>query len=219
MIRPFGEQALLLELDSVPKAQAFGRDLLRDRPAGVSAVVPGLASVMVELDPTIPAAATRGRLEARLDTIEDAPPAGRARTIPVVYGGAAGPDLDACAAAAGISAAAFAERHAALELRVLFCGFAAGFAYLGDLPDELQVARLETPRTHTPPGSVAIAGPMTGIYPRDLPGGWRVIGRTAVELFDPRRDPPAYLVPGDVVRFESASSDDSAPAARAADDW
>ena len=82
------------------------------------------------------------------------------------------------------------ERHAAAELRVLFLGFAPGFAYLGDLPPELRVPRLATPRTRTPAGSVAIAGSMSGIYPADLPGGWRIIGRTEIRLFDPRRDPP-----------------------------
>jgi KipI family sensor histidine kinase inhibitor len=85
---------------------------------------------------------------------------------------------------------------------VLFCGFAPGFAYLGDLPSALQVDRLPTPRTRTPAGSVAIAGSMSGIYPAELPGGWRVIGHTDLTLFDPRRDPPALLLPGDRVRFK-----------------
>ena len=95
-------------------------------------------------------------------------------------------------------------RHASTELRVLFCGFAPGFAYLGDLPPELRVERLATPRTRTPAGSVAIAGSMSAIYPADLPGGWRVIGHTDVALFDPHSDRPALLVPGDRVRFEPA---------------
>jgi KipI family sensor histidine kinase inhibitor len=101
------------------------------------------------------------------------------------------------------------ELHAANELTVLFLGFAPGFAYLGDLPEGLRVPRLATPRTTTPPGSVAIAGSMSGIYPAALPGGWHVIGRTPVRLFDPRRDPPAYLAPGDLVRFEPISATDS----------
>ena len=127
---------------------------------------------------------------------------GRLRAIPVVYGGEEGPDLADVAALTGLSDAEVVERHAATELRVLFDGFAPGFAYLGDLPIELRVARLDTPRTRTPAGSVAIAGPMSGVYPATLPGGWRIIGRTPVTLFDPRRDPPAYLLPGDRVRFE-----------------
>ncbi len=104
----------------------------------------------------------------------------------------------------GLTASEVVARHASAELRVLFCGFAPGFAYLGDLPAELRVDRLATPRTRTPAGSVAIAGSMSGIYPADLPGGWRVIGRTEVTLFDPSSDHPALLEPGDRVRFEPA---------------
>ena len=121
---------------------------------------------------------------------------GRLRAIPVVYGGEEGPDLPDVAALTGLTDAEVVERHSATELRVLFDGFAPGFAYLGELPVELRVARLDTPRTRTPAGSVGIAGPMSGVYPATLPGGWRIIGRTPVTLFDPRRDPPAYLLPG-----------------------
>jgi KipI family sensor histidine kinase inhibitor len=109
--------------------------------------------------------------------------------------------------------------HAASELRVLFDGFAPGFAYLGELPQALRVPRLETPRIRTPAGSVGIAGAMSGIYPAELPGGWRVIGRTPVTLFDPRRDPPAYLLPGDVVRFVRIPAEDWDAHAGAASDW
>ena len=143
----------------------------------------------------------------------------RLRTIPVVYGGEMGPDLPDVAALTGLSEAEVVERHATAELRVLFDGFAPGFAYLGDLPVELRVARLDTPRTRTPAGSVAIAGPMSGVYPATLPGGWRVIGRTPVTLFDPRRDPPAYLMPGDRVRFERIGAEEWDGRAGVPDDW
>ena len=102
---------------------------------------------------------------------------------------------------------------------MLFDGFAPGFAYLGDLPDELRVPRLETPRTRTPAGSVGIAGPVSGIYPAALPGGWRILGRTPITLFDPRRDPPAYLVPGDAVRFEPIGAGDWDARAGVPEDW
>jgi len=85
---------------------------------------------------------------------------------------------------------------------VLFGGFAPGFAYIGGLPESWPIPRLPTPRTRTPAGSVALADGMTGIYPAELPGGWRIIGRTPATLFDPRREPPVYLEPGDRVRFE-----------------
>jgi KipI family sensor histidine kinase inhibitor len=202
VIRPFGEAALLVELESADQAQALAASLSADPPPGVVETVPGLASLLVELDPLTADPAGVGRaIERRLVGLDAAPAAGRLHTIPVIYDG---DDLPAVVALTGLSTADVVERHAGTELRVLFCGFAPGFAYLGDLPDELRVERLAKPRTRTPAGSVAIAGSMSGIYPADLPGGWRVIGRTDVALFDPRRDPPALLVPGDRVRFDPA---------------
>jgi KipI family sensor histidine kinase inhibitor len=223
VIRDAGERALLVELPSPLAAQALAVDLQRDRPAGVAAIVPGFRSVLVELDAAglSSAGELRDELIARAGRLPGDRVVGRRRTIPVVYGGEHGPDLGAAAAALGLAPAELVRRHAAAELPVLFCGFAPGFAYIGELPPELRLPRLDTPRTHTPPGSVAIAGAMTGIYPADLPGGWRVIGRTPILLFDSRRDPPAYLAPGDRVRFVPVprESIDWTAGARAADDW
>ncbi len=201
MIRPFGEHALLVELPGWEGAQALAASLSADRIRGVEAAIPALRSVLVELEPgEADVDAIHAELGRRLDTPIATTP-GRRHTIPVVYGGEHGPDLADVAAACRMTPAEYARRHAATLLRVLFCGFAPGFAYLGDLPDDLQVPRLATPRTRTPAGSVAVAGAMTGIYPADLPGGWRIIGRTPLEIFDPHRDPPAPLAPGDIVRF------------------
>lgn len=204
MIRPFGEHALLVELDGPVAAQLLDADLRHDPIPGVLGTIPGQASLLVELDPSVddPGALARVLDERLVGLDREMPATVRQRVIPVVYGGADGPDLPEVAALAGLTELEVIERHAGAALRVLFGGFAPGFAYLGDLPDELRMARLATPRTRTPAGSVAIAGAMTGIYPAALPGGWRVIGRTPVVLFDPRRDPPAYLVAGDTVRFE-----------------
>lgn len=208
MIRSFGERGLLVELDGPVAAQLLDTDLRRDPIAGVLGTVPGMSSLLVELDPSLADAAVVERdLEARASRLDAAPLPGRVRVIPVVYGGEDGPDLPDVAALTGLDEAEVVARHAAAELRVLFGGFAPGFAYLGDLPAELRVPRLATPRTHTPTGSVAIAGPMTGIYPAPLPGGWRVVGRTPIALFDPRRDPPVYLAPGDTVRFNPIGRD------------
>lgn len=209
MIRPFGEAALLVETGSAARAGALAADLRADPIGGVVEAVPGLDSVLVDLaaDAAIPRVADE--LAARLAALHGEPKPGRLRTIRVRYGGTEGPDLGDVARECGLTPARVIELHAGHEPRVLFCGFAPGFAYLGDLPDDLRVRRLGTPRTRTPAGSVAIAGSMSGIYPADLPGGWRVIGRTSSILFDPRRDPPAYLVPGDRVRFEPV--DASAP--------
>jgi KipI family sensor histidine kinase inhibitor len=124
--------------------------------------------------------------------------------IVVDYGGLAGPDLPALARRAGMSEAAYIERHAAAEYTVAFLGFQPGFPYLRGLPAELQAARRATPRQRVAPGSVAIGGVYTGIYPAGGPGGWHIIGRTSAVLFDPLRDAPALLMPGDRVRFVPA---------------
>ena len=206
MIWPFGEAALLVDLPDAAAAQALAAALRSDPPEGVIAVIPGRASVLVELDP----------LAADPDIVADAlapirldPTAlvGRLRTVPVVYGETFGPDLEEVARLASLSPAEVVEMHTATELRVLFGGFAPGFAYLGEVAAPLRVSRLATPRTVTPAGSVALADGMSGIYPADLPGGWRVIGRTPLTFFDPRREPPAYLVPGDRVRFVAMTAD------------
>ncbi len=202
MIRAFGEQALLVDVPGWEVAQGLATSLGAHPLPGVEAAVPGVRSVLVELD-----AKGIGRAEeivAELRRRLDAPlgpPSGELRTVPVAYGGDEGPDLDEVAAMCGMTAEEYATAHAEATLRVMLCGFAPGFAYLGELPAELHVARLSTPRTRTPAGSVAVAGAMTGIYPADLPGGWRIIGRTSVRLFDPHRRPPALLGPGDRVSF------------------
>lgn len=204
MIRPFGDGALLVELESVGRSQALAASLREEPIDGVTAAVPGLASVLVELSLEAPPGVAE-MLERRIRDLPESARPTRHRRIPIVYGGEHGPDLEAAAAMCGMRSDELAARHAASELRVLFCGFAPGFAYLGELPAALQVPRLGSPRSHTPAGSVAIAGSMSGIYPADLPGGWRVIGRTPLPLFDPRRDPPAYLAPGDLVTFAPRS--------------
>lgn len=218
VVRPFGEAALLVEAADAPAAQALAAALRREPPDGVTAVVPGRASVLVELDAlTLDVGAVRDAL-ARVP-VTPAEDRGRLRTFPVVYGGVHGPDLDDVAEWAGLAPADVVELHASTELRVLFCGFAPGFAYLGDVPVQLAVPRLATPRSITPVGSVALADGMSGIYPADLPGGWQVIGRTPRALFDVRRDPPTYLVPGDRVRFEPIRVEDWDARAGVASDW
>ena len=200
MIRPFGESALLVETGTAERAQALA-EALPEAMAEVTAVVPGLESLLVELDSAADISDAAKAVERLMVAVDPTPLGGREITVRVAYGGHDGPDLPEVARLCGISEEDVIARHLASDLRVLFLGFAPGFAYLGELPDELRVTRLSNPRTRTPAGSVAIAGSMSGIYPADLPGGWRVIGRTDLALFDPRRDPPALLAPGDRVRF------------------
>ena len=120
-------------------------------------------------------------------------------SIPVRYDGE---DLTAIAGALGVERESVIDMHCAPLYTVAFMGFAPGFPYLVGLPPELELPRLETPRLDVPAGSVAVAASYCGIYPRSSPGGWNLLGRTDVTLFDPASDPPALLAPGDRVRFE-----------------
>jgi KipI family sensor histidine kinase inhibitor len=205
MIRPFGESALLIETGDADRAQALALAVRSGMPEAVAAI-PGLESLLVELDESTDLDGATRRLEQMAAGTTAAAPAGRDVIIPVTYGGHGGPDLADVARVCGLSQAEVVERHLGSELRVLFLGFAPGFAYLGGLDEGLRVPRLATPRTRTPAGSVAIADSMSGIYPADLPGGWRIIGHTDLVMFDPHRDPPALLAPGDRVRFERVAS-------------
>jgi KipI family sensor histidine kinase inhibitor len=121
--------------------------------------------------------------------------------IPVKYGGEEGPDLGFVAAHNHLSEAEVIRMHASHEYPVYLMGFTPGFPYLGGLDPAIAAPRLSAPRSLVPGGSVGIAGEQTGIYPQDSPGGWRIIGRTRLRLFDLTRDPPFLLAPGDIVVF------------------
>jgi biotin-dependent carboxylase-like uncharacterized protein len=125
---------------------------------------------------------------------------------PVTYGGDGGPDLAAVAEWAGLSTDEVIERHTGTDYRVFMLGFLPGFAYLGSVDEAIAAPRRSTPRLRVPAGSVGIAGRQTGIYPRESPGGWQLIGRSAVTVFDVTRDQPSLFAPGDIVRFTKASS-------------
>ncbi|TXH72030.1 MAG: 5-oxoprolinase subunit PxpB [Lysobacteraceae bacterium] len=136
--------------------------------------------------------------------------------IPVAYGEDFGADFVSAARTLDLPAQALIERHCAPLYQVAMIGFAPGFPYLLGLDPTLTLPRLSTPRTHVPAGSVAIGGAQTGIYPRASPGGWRLIGRTPLRMFEPSRAPPALLRPGDRVRFRAISADEFAILAAAA---
>ncbi len=121
--------------------------------------------------------------------------------IPVAYGGDFGPDLKFVAEYNGLTEDDVIEIHSKPTYRVYMLGFTPGFAYMGGLDERIAAPRLETPRKRVPAGSVGIAGKQTGIYPIESPGGWRLIGRTPLKLFDPKKDPPTLLLPGDLVKF------------------
>ncbi len=218
-ILPFGDAAVLVELDTVVTAanarrsRALARAVATLRgpgspAAGLGIPVPAAASVLVPFDPLATDVDAVAALLTRLLADDEACPApgqaGVEHVLRVRYGGDDGPDLEAVADETGLAPDDVIALHAGTTYEVLFIGFAPGFAYLGELPARLVVPRLATPRTRVPAGSVAIAGAMTAAYPHASAGGWRLLGRTDARLFDPAASPPARLRPGDRVRFEPA---------------
>lgn len=170
--------------------------------------VPAYASLLVPYDPLLLTAPEAHRQLTdvmvgwtTLDPADSPTAPGREHVVAVRYGGDAGPDLAEVASRLGRSEVDVIERHAAVAYCVFMLGFSPGFPYLGPLPDDLVLPRRATPRTSVPAGSVAIAGRQTGIYPAATPGGWHLIGRTDAVLWDPTRQRPALLEPGDTVRF------------------
>lgn len=210
-IEAIAEDALLLQLgDRIDPAlnarvHALCVRIRRQAPAWLRDLVPAYASIGVFFDPVaIDAGAVGEWLHAQFETSDEPSAAGggtRTVEIPVLYGGDEGPDLEPAAAELGMSPAELAKKHAAATYTVAMIGFAPGFPYLLGLDPSLALPRLETPRTSVPAGSVGIGGAQTGIYPRESPGGWRLIGRTPLTLFDPCADRPSLLSPGDRVRF------------------
>jgi inhibitor of KinA len=209
---PQGEGGLVLELgDAIdPAVNARVHHLARALRAALGArveVVPTYRSLLVVFDPLVLSRAELERevagLEERAAPSEALPRAAAARRVelPVLYGGEHGPDLADVAAHAGLTEAEVVRRHAAPEYLVHLVGFTPGFPYLGGLDPRLATPRLATPRREVPAGSVAIGGAQTGVYPVASPGGWRLIGRTPLRLFDPARGAPFLVAPGDLVRF------------------
>jgi KipI family sensor histidine kinase inhibitor len=172
-------------------------------PPGVLNLHPAFASVLIDFDPRRWShAAVEGLVSERLATAEGArTPEARAVEIPVRYGGEFGPDLEDVAAHTGLAPAEVVRLHSSGCYLVYFLGFSPGFPYLGGMPPKLATPRLRAPRKRVPAGSIAIGGSQTGIYPAESPGGWRIIGRTSLRLFDPEAVPPALLRAGDSVRF------------------
>ena len=211
-MEPFGDAAVLVTVGEAidpavsrrARAVAASIDALRGDDPRYGRPVVAYASVLVPFDPTAlrseDAQATIAEL-ARGARPEPADRSGRLVEIPVWYGGDNGPDLAALAAERGLAPADVIAAHSGTTYEAYFLGFAPGFAYLGRVPAEIAVPRLATPRQRVPAGSVGIAGEQTGVYPADLPGGWRIIGRTDVAMWDLGRASPALVAAGDRIRF------------------
>lgn len=204
-IRDYGDRALLLECGSTDEVLALAGTLREIDLPGVTDIVPGARTVLVMLTGPAHQAATRTRLGGiEADAIADPIRSEHADVVlDVVYDGA---DLAEVAALVGMDIAEVVAAHTGTPWRVGFGGFAPGFAYLVDGDARLSVPRRDEPRTRVPAGSVALAGEFSGVYPRESPGGWQLIGRTQAVLWDVDRPEPALLVPGMWVRFRAVDT-------------
>ncbi|MEE9247139.1 MAG: 5-oxoprolinase subunit PxpB, partial [Dehalococcoidia bacterium] len=206
-----GDRALYIEVGDVisPQVNRRVKGLLDaiDEAAieGVQALAPTYRSILVYYDPLkIPLEELKQRLSDLGRALPDASSSeARIFEIPTLYGGEFGPDLDFVASHTGLSPEEVIRIHAGTDYLVYMVGFNPGFPYLGGMPENIATPRLETPRVKIPAGSVGIAEAQTGIYPLESPGGWRLIGRSPLKMFDPSRDPPALVEAGDLVRFVS----------------
>ncbi len=201
MVRDYGDRALLIECASTAEVLDLAETLREARLPGVIDIVPGARTVLLNLAEPRYQHAIRGGLAG----IAPRRPAERTVTatdvvIEVIYDGA---DLDEVADRLGMTVGQVIEAHTARPWRVGFGGFAPGFAYLVDGDPRMNVPRRTEPRTRVPAGSVGLAGEFSGIYPRESPGGWQLIGRTPAVLWDIQRAPPALLRPGMWVQFRA----------------
>ena len=221
--QPASDQSLLIYFGDRITRQAHEhvrrllRLLEREPIDGVRNLHPAYCSMLVQFDP----------LKYRHDDIEEilkryikrmesiALPQPRELKVPVCYGGEHGPDLEQVSTQQKMTPEQVIELHSSITYIVYFLGFVPGFAYLGDLPDSLITSRLQTPRRSVPPGSVGVAGKQTGIYPFATPGGWRLLGRTPVSMFQPHRDHLSFFQVGDRVRFTPISAQQFASMERA----
>ena len=203
LIRDFGDRALLVECGSGDEALALSAALRDQDLPGVIDIVPGARTVLVALAGPQQRAGLRSRLAGfGIPQPRDTEPGPEEVVIDVVYDGA---DLAAVAELTGLSAGGVVEAHTGTAWRVGFGGFAPGFAYLVGGDPRLAVPRRSEPRTRVPAGSVGLAGEFSGVYPRESPGGWQLIGRTDAVLWDTDRPQPALLMPGMWVRFRGTA--------------
>ena len=232
-IIPLGDSALIVRVrerfedspeETLDEVLRIFQQLRSAAIPGVIELAPAYTTVAVFFDPAA-VAKTSGRPDEILDwlttqireVINGAKGRRRARAarsdarlveIPVCYDPEFAPDLDDVARQAGLSAKDVVDLHSTAEYRVACVGFVPGFSFLAGLPKKLATPRRDTPRKEIPPGSVGIGGAQTGIYPLRSPGGWNLIGRTPLKLFDPVKEPPTLLHAGDRVRFRAVTRDD-----------
>jgi len=214
-ILPCGDSALTVEfgadVDPAINARVLGLDaaLVAAPVAGVVETIPTYRSLFVQYDPVETGFAELAeRLRALAGTARPAASSGRVWTLPVVYGGEYGIDLDAVARTHDMDTSDFVRRHAASEYRIYMIGFTPGFAYLGGLDPTIATPRRAEPRARTPEGAIMIGGVQACVQCLAAPSGWHVLGRTPVRNFAPGRDPVFLMAPGDGVRFHAVPARD-----------
>ncbi len=208
-IRPAGDRALLVEFgEEISPAlnrevHAFVRRAGICRIAGIGELIPSYSSVLIyydSLDLSFSDTASWAK-EFLKGSPSESELAGTVKEVPVLYGGESGPDLSFVAGHNGIPVEEVIRLHSGQTYLVYVVGFSPGFAAMGSVPEKIQAPRLPAPRTKVPAGSVGIGGKQTGIYAVESPGGWQLIGRTALALFDLGENPPSFFQPGDYARF------------------
>ncbi len=216
ILRPVGDRGLLVEYgDSIEpsinrKVRFMTLALHQEALAGVVEIIPAYRSLMIVYDPVTTSLERLERaiesLERSLDRLNIPPP--NTVTIPVLYGGNRGPDIDFVATIHGLTVDDVIRIHSGATYQIYLIGFTPGFPFLGGLPEILHTPRLKTPRPVVPAGSVGIANNQTGVYPVECPGGWRLIGQTPLRLFDPGRKNPFLYETGDLIRFVPISEEE-----------
>ena len=201
-VLPSGSAALLVELDDLDQVLALYAALVQDRPVGVLDIVPAARTVLLAIDPALTSLSALESAVRRTTPDSAHRPVGELIEVPVSYDGE---DLTTAAELLGWSPDELVRRHTTAVWTVAFCGFAPGFGYLSSPDWSFDVPRRPSPRTRVPAGSVALAGEFSSVYPRASPGGWQLIGRTDLAVFDLSRDPAALLQPASRVQFVNLS--------------
>jgi KipI family sensor histidine kinase inhibitor len=204
-----GDRGLLLEFgDEISreineKVRRMALAIRAEAIEGIVETVPTYRSLLILYNPVIlPVEGLKKGLNRVEEELQQTPlPEPKLTRIPVIYGGIYGPDLEEVAKHHQISPAGVIQLHCSKPYLIYMIGFMPGFPYMGELPQALVTPRLKTPRLSVPKGTVAIAQRQTGIYSMESPGGWQILGRTPVDLFDPEKNPPALLQMGDFVQF------------------
>ncbi|APH01388.1 allophanate hydrolase [Janibacter indicus] len=202
-LMPAGDTALLVELADLDEVLSLYARLDEDLPDGVVDLVPAATTLLLTIDPRVTDVEGLARRVSGITVGSHERATTGEVEIPVVYDGA---DLAEVGRITGLGERGVIEAHTGSPWTVAFCGFAPGFGYMVGGDERLRVPRRDNPRTRVPAGSVAIAGEFASVYPRESPGGWQLIGRTALEVWDIGREPPALLVPGTTVRYVEVTS-------------